>query len=189
MSTAQAMDRTRSCTFTFANTRHCRMPLSPSHPYLCTFHARKEAAARGAERAGQQIAYDLSSRYVSFADLSSAIAHTISAVAQRHMTPRAATSIAYLSQTLYQSISCAETDYVRTFGVDAWKRTMATTSPPLLLTTTATTSHQPRTPPPQHPTKPADPRKKVSILSTKTDRNPSAMNTYKSLSKQRTSNP
>ena len=125
MSTAQAMDRTRSCTFTFANTRHCRMPLSPSHPYLCTFHARKEAAARGAERAGQQIAYDLSSRYVSFADLSSAIAHTISAVAQRHMTPRAATSIAYLSQTLYQSISCAETDYVRTFGVDAWKRTMA----------------------------------------------------------------
>ena len=125
MSTAQAMDRTRSCTFTFANTRHCRMPLSPSHPYLCTFHARKEAVARGAERAGQQIAYDLSSRYVSFADLSSAIAHTISAVAQRHMTPRAATSIAYLSQTLYQSISCAETDYVRTFGVDAWKRTMA----------------------------------------------------------------
>jgi hypothetical protein len=125
MSTAQAMDRTRSCTFTFANTRHCRMPLSPSHPYLCTFHARKEAAARAAERVGQQIAYDLSSRYVSFADLSSALAHTISAVAQRHMTPRAATSIAYLSQTLYQSISCAETDYVRTFGVDAWKRTMA----------------------------------------------------------------
>jgi hypothetical protein len=125
MSTAQAMDRTRSCTFTFANTRHCRMPLSPAHPYLCTFHARKEAAARGAERAGQQIAYDLSSRYVSFADLSSAIAHTISAVAQRHMTPRAATSIAYLSQTLYQSISQAETDYVRTFGVDAWKRTLA----------------------------------------------------------------
>jgi hypothetical protein len=125
MSTAQAMDRTHSCAFTFANANHCRMPLSPSHPYLCTFHARKEASARGAERAGQQIAYDLSSRYVSFADLSSAIAHTISAVAQRHMTPRAATSIAYLSQTLYQSISCAETDYVRTFGVDAWKRTMA----------------------------------------------------------------
>jgi hypothetical protein len=125
MSTAQALDRTHSCAFTFANANHCRMPVCPAHPYLCTFHARKEAAARGAERAGQQIAYDLSSRYVSFSDLSSAIAHTISAVAQRHMTPRAATSIAYLSQTLYQSTSRAETDYVRTFGVDAWKRTMA----------------------------------------------------------------
>jgi hypothetical protein len=125
MSTAQALDRTHSCAFTFASANHCRMPVSPAHPYLCTFHARKEASARGAERAGQQIAYDLSSRYVSFGDLSSAIAHTISAVAQRHMTPRAATSIAYLSQTLYQSISQAETDYVRTFGVDAWKRTMA----------------------------------------------------------------
>ena len=30
-----------------------------------------------------------------------------------------------LFQTLYQSISRAESDYVRTFGVDAWKRTMA----------------------------------------------------------------
>lgn len=118
MSTAQALDRTRSCTFTFANANHCRMPVSPAHPYLCTFHARKEAGARAAELAGQKIAYDLSSRYVSFSDLSSAIAHTISAVAQRHMTPRAATSIAYLSQTLYQSISRAESDYVRTFGVE-----------------------------------------------------------------------
>ena len=125
MSTAQALDRTHSCAFTFANANHCRMPVSPAHPYLCTFHARKEASARGAERAGQQIAYDLSSRYISFGDLSSAIAHTISAVAQRHITPRAATSIAYLSQTLYQSISRTESDYVRTFGVDAWKRTMA----------------------------------------------------------------
>ena len=125
MSTAHALDRTHSCAFTFANANHCRMPVSPAHPYLCTFHARKEVSARGAEKAGQQIAYDLSSRYVSFGDLSSAIAHTISAVAQRHITPRAATSIAYLSQTLYQSISRAESDYVRTFGVDAWKRTMA----------------------------------------------------------------
>ena len=68
---------------------------------------------------------DFSGRYISFADLSSAIAHTISAVAQRQLSPRAATSIAYLSQTLYQSISRAESDYVRTFGVDAWKRTLA----------------------------------------------------------------
>ena len=125
-----AMDRAKLCTFTFANAHRCRMPLSPSHLYLCTFHARKMAQARAAERAGEQIAYDLSGRYVSFADLSSAIAHTISAVAQRQLSPRAATSIAYLSQTLYQSISRAESDYVRTFGVDAWKAPWPTTSPP-----------------------------------------------------------
>jgi hypothetical protein len=121
----QTMGRAHLCTFTFASARRCRMPLSPSHPCLCTFHARQEAHARAAEEAGQQIAYDLSGRYVSFADLSSAIAHTISAVAQRHISPRAATSIAYLSQTLYQSISRTESDYVRTFGVSAWKRTLA----------------------------------------------------------------
>jgi hypothetical protein len=115
------VERANLCTFTFASARRCRMPLSPEHSYLCTFHARKEARQRAAEKAGQDIAFALSDDYISNRDLSTALAHSISAVAQRHMTPRVASTIAYLSQTLCQSIHHAGEDYIRTFGFDAWR--------------------------------------------------------------------
>jgi hypothetical protein len=125
MSTTPAVDRSHLCSFTFPTGRRCRIPLSRSHPYLCTFHARKDAKARAIEKAGRDIAFDLSGRYVSACDFSSALAHCITAVAQRTITPRAASSIAYLSQTLVQSIGDAESEYMRVFGVDAWKRQVA----------------------------------------------------------------
>jgi hypothetical protein len=53
MSTALAADRSRMCTFTFLNRCQCRIPPSPHHPYLCTFHARKDAQAT--ERLGRDI--------------------------------------------------------------------------------------------------------------------------------------
>jgi hypothetical protein len=125
MSTTPAVDRSHLCSFTFPTGRRCRMPLSRSHPYLCTFHARNDVKAHAIEKAGRDIAFDLSGRYVSACDFSSALAHCITAVAQRTITPRAASSIAYLSQTLVQSIGDAEKEYVRVFGVDAWKRQVA----------------------------------------------------------------
>jgi len=121
MSSTLAVDRSRLCTFTFANGCQCRIPLTHAHPYLCTFHARKEAQARAAEVAGKTIAFDLSARYISFCDLSSALAHTMTALAQRQLTPRTATSFAYLGQILFQSLDRAESEYIRTFGVDSWK--------------------------------------------------------------------
>ena len=43
MSTNRSKDRASLCSFTFADGRQCRMPRREGHPYLCAFHARKEA--------------------------------------------------------------------------------------------------------------------------------------------------
>jgi hypothetical protein len=122
MSATLAVDRSRLCTFTFNNGCQCRIPLSLAHPYLCTFHARKDAQAQAADTLGHQIAFDFSGRYVSFGDLTSALAHTMTALAQRRVTSRTATSFAYLGQILFQALDRAESEYLRAFGAASWKQ-------------------------------------------------------------------
>jgi len=53
------------CTFTFADGRQCRIPRRQGHPYLCVFHAKKEAQALAGEQAGRDIASFLSGDYTS----------------------------------------------------------------------------------------------------------------------------
>lgn len=125
MTTTLAVDRSRICTFTFNNGCQCRIPLSAAHPYLCTFHARKEAQAQTIEKAGNDIAYSLSTKYTSYCDLSSTLAHTISAVARRRIPTRTATTIAYLTQNLLQAIAGAQNEYIEAFGDDAWRAKIA----------------------------------------------------------------
>jgi hypothetical protein len=125
MPTALAVDRTRICTFTFNNGRQCRIPLAPDHPHLCTFHARKDAQVHAAELAANDIAYSLSTRFISYNDLSSTLAHTISAVVRRRMTTRNASTVAYLTQNLLQSIAGAQHEYIETYGAQAWREQLA----------------------------------------------------------------
>ena len=49
MSSIRPQDRASLCTFTFADGRRCRTPLSDRHPRLCFDHARKKAKARPAD--------------------------------------------------------------------------------------------------------------------------------------------
>jgi hypothetical protein len=49
MSTTPFEGRALLCSFTYANSHHCRMPRNTSHPFLCTYHARKESQARAAD--------------------------------------------------------------------------------------------------------------------------------------------
>src|SRR5271168_5614172 len=94
MSSTLAVDRSQVCAFLSPGGRGCTMPLSASHPFLCTYHARKEAQASAALKAGEDIAYSLNARYISHNDLSAALAQCISAVAQRQLTSRTASTIA-----------------------------------------------------------------------------------------------
>src|SRR5208282_85765 len=121
-----SVDRSRVCAFLSPGGRGCTMPLSYDHPFLCTYHARKEAQAAAAQKVGQNIAYSLATRYVSHSDLAVALAQTISATAQRHISSRTASSIANLSRTLLQAIAGAQHEYIETFGEDAWTEKIAT---------------------------------------------------------------
>src|SRR5713101_8900619 len=93
-------DRSRLCAFTFADGRRCRTPRRSGHPHLCFFHARKEALARAAEQAGEDVSYYLSGTYLSACDLTSALGRLFSAVAQGEIQPKPASALAYLGQTL-----------------------------------------------------------------------------------------
>src|SRR5882762_7767566 len=91
-------DRSCLCAFTFADGRQCRTP----------------------RRAGRDISSFLSGSYLSACDLSSALARLFSAVAEGHVKPKTASTLAYLGQTLIQSIQIAENEYINAFGANSW---------------------------------------------------------------------
>src|SRR5437016_11106442 len=124
MSTNRSHARASLCSFTFTDGRQCRTPRA-AHPYLCTFHARKDAQALAAEAAGKDIAYHLSGQFVSACDLSSALGRLFSAVAQGQIKPKTAATLAYLAQTLVQAIPIAQHEYINAFGSDYWRRTVS----------------------------------------------------------------
>jgi hypothetical protein len=74
MSSIRPQDRASLCTFTFADGRRCRTPLSSRHPRLCFDHARKEAKAHPADQGDSDLTFFFSGDCVSARDLSVAIA-------------------------------------------------------------------------------------------------------------------
>src|ERR1700732_1400655 len=123
MSPNRSTDRASLCSFSFADGRQCRTPRA-AHPYLCAFHARKDAQALAGEEAGKDIAYHLSGRFVSACDLSSALGRLFSAVAQGQMKPKTASTLAYLGQTIVQTLQLAQVEYIKAFGPDAWRESI-----------------------------------------------------------------
>jgi len=126
MSTNRSNDRASLCSFTFADGRKCRTPRRVGHPYLCAFHARKEAQALAGDEAGKDIAYHLSGTFVSACDLSSALGRLFSAVAQGQLKPKTASTLAYLGQTLVQVLPLAQDEYINAYDTDTWRDTIRT---------------------------------------------------------------
>jgi hypothetical protein len=122
----RSKDRSSLCSFSFADGRQCRIPRRAGHPYLCAFHARKEAQALAGEEAGEDIAYHLSGSYVSACDLSSALGRLFSAVVQGQVKPKTASTLAYLGQTLVQTLPLAQDEYINAFGTNSWRETIRT---------------------------------------------------------------
>src|SRR5271163_850229 len=124
MSIDSSEDRVSLCSFTFADGRQCRTPRRDGHPHLCTFHARREAQALAGDEAGMDIAYHLSGRYVSACDVTSALGRLFAAVAQGQVKPRTASTLAYLGQTLVQTLHLAQNEYINAYGEDSWCETV-----------------------------------------------------------------
>src|SRR5713101_9154792 len=118
-------DRSGLCAFTFADGRQCRTPRRSGHPHLCAFHAQKEAQSQAAKQAGEDISSFFFGNFLSACDLSAALGRVFSAVAQGHLKPKAATALAYLRQTLNQSVKLAGDEYANVFGGADWRRKVA----------------------------------------------------------------
>jgi len=124
MSTNLSKDRASLCLFTFADGRRCRTPRTSAHPHLCTFHARKESQSQAAQNVGRHLGTYFSGHYLAACDLSSALGHLFSAVAQGQIKPKTASTLAYLAQTLLQSIHLSQHEYINAFGTDSWRQTI-----------------------------------------------------------------
>ncbi len=116
--------RVSLCRFMFADGRRCRTPRSGSHPHFCFYHARKESQAQTADKLGRDLSYFFSGKYVSACDLSTALGRLLAAVACGDIKPKTATTLAYLAQTLVQTIHIAEDEYINAFGTDGWRKTV-----------------------------------------------------------------
>jgi len=121
MSTTRSKDHAGLCSFTFANGHRCRSLLSASHLHLCYYHARKESQARAADQIGRDISYFFfgRGRYLSACDLSAVLVRLFSAVASGELKPKTASILAYLGQTLLQTIHLAQHEYINAFGTNS----------------------------------------------------------------------
>ena len=116
MSSLSSKDRVSLCTFTFSDGRRCRTPRVRNNAHFCFYHAQKEARARTAQKLGKDLAYFFSGDYLSACDLSTALARLIPAVVRGDVKPRAARTVAYLAQTLLQSIHISQHEYIERWG-------------------------------------------------------------------------
>src|SRR5260370_10152203 len=62
-------DRSRLCTFTFADGRQCRTPRCSGHLYLCYFHAQKEAESLASQQVREDIPRFLPVKLLTACDL------------------------------------------------------------------------------------------------------------------------
>jgi hypothetical protein len=124
MSSLSAKDRVSLCMFSFADGRRCRTPRLRNHPYFCYDHAEKEARARAAQSLGTDLARYFSGQYLSACDLSTALGCLIPAVVRGDVKPKVARTVAYMAQTLLQSIHISQHEYCQAFGADAWRNSI-----------------------------------------------------------------
>ena len=108
------------CTFAFADGRQCRTPRCSSHPHFCYFHAQKEAESLAAQQVGQDISRFLPNKLLTACDLGVAMSRLFCAVAQGQIKPKVASTLAYLAQTMLQSIPLAQHEYIETFNPNVW---------------------------------------------------------------------
>ncbi|HXT75364.1 MAG TPA: hypothetical protein VN780_03675 [Candidatus Eisenbacteria bacterium] len=98
MSKHPSKDRASLCLFAYSDGRRCRMPRA-ADPYLCNYHAGREAEDFARQKIGRNISSAFSGECVSATSLSIALARTLAATA-----PKQAAIIAYLSQSLMQAV-------------------------------------------------------------------------------------
>jgi hypothetical protein len=124
MSTLRSKDRASLCSFSFADGRQCRTPRYSGHPRLCCFHACKEAQAQAAESIGRDISSRFSGSYLSACDLSSALGQVFTGVANGSIKRKTAATLAYLGQTMLNSIQAAQHEYINAFSTNSWRETI-----------------------------------------------------------------
>src|SRR5271169_24751 len=124
MPSLSAKDRVSLCTFMFSDGRRCRSPRFGNHPCFCPDHAQKEAQVRAAQNLGEDLDHFFSNDIVYACDLSTALARLIPAVIRGDVKPKVARTVAYMAQTLLQTIHLAKHEFINAFDADTWRQSI-----------------------------------------------------------------
>lgn len=119
------------CSYTFADGRQCRTPRISRESQLCHFHSKKQAEAERRRRIGFEIGGWVTTEYLSANDLGHALGLVFSQTLQGTIKPKTASTLAYLGQTMMQTIHLAQHEYINAHGADAWRQVIrsATSDP------------------------------------------------------------
>jgi hypothetical protein len=121
MSSLSKKDRVSLCLFTFSDGRRCRTPRIASHPHFCLYHAQKEAQSLATQKLSNELTYFFSGSYLAACDLSTALSRIIPAVIRGDVKPKTARTVAYLAQTLLQSIRISQHEFINAYSTDTWR--------------------------------------------------------------------
>ncbi len=109
------------CRFAYSDGRRCRMLLSPSHTYLCPSHALKESQSLAGQKVGRSLAGSLSHDFITACDLTSAMSQLFGAIAQGHIKPKTANTLAYVGQTIAQTLRLSQQEFIAAYGAPSWR--------------------------------------------------------------------
>jgi hypothetical protein len=126
MPSLSSKDRVSLCRFTFDDGRRCRTPRISTSPDFCFYHAQKEAQFRATEKIANDLAFFFSSDYLSANDLNTALGRVFVAVARGDIKPRAARTLAYLAQTMLQTLHLAQNELISACGDSEWHDSVIT---------------------------------------------------------------
>jgi hypothetical protein len=121
MSSLSKKDRVSLCLFTFSDGRRCRTPRIASHPHFCLYHAQKESQSLATQKLSNELTYFFSGSYLAACDLSTALSRIIPAVIRGDVKPKTARTVAYLAQTLLQSIRISQHEFINAYSTDTWR--------------------------------------------------------------------
>jgi outer membrane biosynthesis protein TonB len=152
MPSLSSKDRVSLCLFTFDDGRRCRTPRVSTSPHFCFYHAQKEAQFRANETIADDLDYFFSGDYLSANDLNTALGRVFVAVARGDLNPRAARTLAYLAQTMLQTLHLAQNEFISACGEKDWRDTVVESM---------NTNQAYRFP---EPTKPAPPQTQTPVL-------------------------
>ncbi len=170
------------CLFSYEDGRRCRTPRIASHPHFCFYHAQKESRVEAAQTLAKDLDYFFSGDYLSANDLSTALSRLIPAAVRGDIKPRLARTVAYMFQTLIQSIHLSQREYANAFGTEGWRKSIRNSvsanqnylfppdpqpAPPKPAQTQAPAPPPPSAPPPSQPAAapPSQPRTSPPLAS------------------------
>ena len=103
---------------------------APATCISATSTPRRKPNPSPQKQAGKDISTFFFANLLTACDLSAAMARLFTAVAQGQIKPKVASTLAYLSQTMLQSIPIAQHEYCEAFGTEPWRRAVRSSFTP-----------------------------------------------------------